>query len=294
MKNHILSIILLVLNASCIYILLTTFISFRYQLLLKIDSNNRTFTLSKDQVESIPSFPNIGVTTLPIKSQIAKYYMYNGEYPKAKELLKLGSSVNPHIFYSDFLLGRFFLDAKNIDSAYYHSKKALYGWPKNIDHYKLFNKILEIKKDTTQILDTYDFIKSVFKPNQDHQQAFIDSYSNAKLGYLIFKYPDEKSVVRDSLYGTWQQMFEFETGEVKYLDTKISFSKSTYTSGDTNYDYSITRDTLNILFKSNKKLISRIPIYYSDSLKTLILKNIKMTTFEDSSDYQDKFFKKIN
>ena len=294
MKKLILSITLLLINVFCVYVLLYTFISFKYQLILREDSRNKKFSLTKEQVESIPSFPNIGITTLPIKSQLAKYYMYNGDLSKGLELLKEGTKVNPYIFYRDFLLAAYYLELKQVDSAYVHAKKALYGWPKNIDHYKLFNKILAIKKDTTEILDTYDYINSIFTTKEQHQQSFIDSYSNAKLGYLIFRYPDQRPVNNDLLVGTWQQVYEFETGEISYLTNTITFSKSLYTSGDSKeYKYDVKKDTLNLYFKSNGKLISRMPIYYSDSLNTLILKNIPRSVIEDNPERQDQFFKKI-
>lgn len=295
MKKLTPKVILIIINVFCMYVLYNTFISFKYQLILREDSRNKKFSLTKEQVESIPSFPNIGITTLPIKSQLAKYYMYNGEFFKGLELLKQGTKINPYIYYSDYLLAAYYLELKQVDSAYTHAKRALYGWPKNIDHYKLFNKILAIKKDTTEILDTYDYINSIFITKEQHQQSFIDSYSNAKLGYLIFKYADQGSVNKDTLLGTWQQVYEFETGEITYLKNKITFNKSLYISSDSKeYKYDVKNDTLNLYFKNNGKLISRMPIYYSDSLNTLILKNIPRSVIEDNPDKQDQFFKKIN
>lgn len=292
MKNFP-SILIILVNVCCVYVLFNTFKSFKYQLILRQDSRNKTFSLSKDEVESFPSFPNIGITTLPIKSQLAKYYIYNGELSKGLELLKEGADINPHIYYSDYLLAAYFLEMKQVDSAYNHAKKALYGWPKNIDHYKLFNKILSIKKDTTEILDTYDFINSVFTTKEQHQKSFIDSYSNAKLGYLIFKYPDQTSINKKSIIGKWRQVYEFETGEISYLKNVISFDENFYTTVDgKKYKYIISDDTLKLFFIKTNKLISQMPIYYSDSLKTLILKNIPRSVIDDNPDRQDQFFKK--
>ena len=294
MKNYLINFILASINVFCMYVLYNTFISFRYQLIMREDSKNKTFSLSKEQVESIPSFPNIGVTTLPITSIASKYYMYNGEFSKGIALLDEGTRINPHIHYSDYLLGLYYLDLKQIDSAYKHAKKALYGWPKNIDHYNLFNKVLEVKKDTTAILDTYDYINTVFETKEQHQQMFIDAYSNAKLRYLIFNYPDEKSVNKDTLQGKWQQMYEFETGKINYLKNTINFKNNIFTTVDgVRYKYKIENDTLKLFFIKSNKQISSMPIYYSDSLNTLILKNIARSVIDDNPEIQDQFFKKI-
>jgi len=295
MKRVLISFFLISFAFLSIFVLYNTFISFRYQLILRQDSDARSYSLTKEEIEDIPFFPNISITTLPIESMKAKYYIYNGELAEGIKLLKQGASVNPYIFYSDYLLAHYYLEMKNTDSAYYHSKKALYGWPKNIDHYKLFNKILEIKKDTTEILDTYDYINSVFNTKEQHQQSFIDSYSNAKLRYLIFKYPDERTVSVNDIFGSWQQIYEFETGEIsKISNTILIDNKYFYSNNMSKYRYSLTNDTLNLFFTTNNKLISQIPIFYSDSLKTLILKNLPRSVIDDNPELQDQFFKKIN
>ena len=61
------------------------------------------------------------------------------------------------------------------------------------------------------------------------------------------------------------------------------------------YFYNIKNDTLlQLMFTTNNKVISEIPIYYSDSLKTLILKNIAIEANVDDPKKRDQFFKKIN
>ena len=293
-KNFILKFFLIVSSLFSIYILYNTFISFRYQLLLRQDSNNQKFSLSFEDLESIPELPNIGITTLPIISQKAKYYVFKGDFANGIEMLEKGAKINPHIYYSDYLLGSYYLQLDQLDSAYIHAKKALYGWPKNIEHYKLYNQVLEAKRDTTGILDAFDYINSVFSTKDQHNQLFIDSYSNAKLRYLIFQYPDERPITKDFLIGKWQQMYEFETGKVSLINNTIEFKNDLFISSNSSkYNYIINDDTLKLFFRNSNKPISSIPIYYSDSLKTLILKNIARGVIEDNPDIQDQFFKKI-
>ena len=201
LKKILFSFLNLSISCFTLYILYNTFISFRYQLLLKSDVNTANFTRSINEIELIPDLPNIGITTLPIVSQKAKYYFYQERFNEGLQMLKDGSKINPYIYYSEYLLASYYLSVKNYDTAIHYAKKAFYGWPKNISHYKLYNKLLEVKKDTNGILDAYDYVNTVFKPGKLHQELFIDSYSNAKLRYLIFDYPDKRSINKSQLIG---------------------------------------------------------------------------------------------
>ena len=295
MKKTLFNFLLIFIVGFTCYISYLTFKSFRYQFLITLDNNSGEFSLSKAQVDDIPSIPNIGITTLPIESLKAKYYIFNGDFSKGIELLKKGSSVNPYIFYSDFLLANYYFQLKEIDSAISYAKKAVYGWPKSLQHYELYSKILAVKKDTLAILDMYDFMNTVFIPNKTHQDIFIDAYSNAKLGYLIFDYPDARSISKNFLFGKWQQMYEFETGEVDFKNNTITIDNNNFTTASNAvYNYKLSNDTLKLYFKSNNKLISSFPVFYSDSLNTLIFKNIPMSVIDDQPKIQDQFFKKID
>jgi len=292
-KYSYFKLFLIFLNLFLTYILFTTFISFRFQNLINLDVKGKSISMSFDEVSKIPFIPNIGITTLPIKALIAPYII--SENPqKAYRLLKEASEANPYIFYSEYLLASYFLQVKMYDSSYYYANKAFYNWPKNLDHYKLYNKVLEVQKDTAEILKAYSFINDRFESKEEYYESFIDSYSNAKLRYLIFEYPDLKSISKDSLVGNWQQMYEFETGQIQYLKNIISFNKSYFMNSNNKYKYSLKNDTLILMFTSTNQVISQIPIYYSDSLKTLVLKNIPMSVIDDKPDLQDQFFKRIN
>ena len=277
----------------CSYILYLTFISFRYQNKINIDIKNKKLSMSFDEVSNIPSIPNVGVTTLPINALKAPYII-NQDPKVAYELLVKASNHNPYIYYSEYLLASYFLTIKNYDSAYFYSNKAFYNWPKNLDHYKLYNRVLEAEKDTSEILKAYSYINERFESKEKYYLSFIDSYSNAKLRYLIFEYKDSRSVKRNELLGDWQQMYEYEGGKISYLKNQISFTKTFFSNGNNKYLYDIKNDTLNLKFVSTSQIISRIPIYYSDSLKTLILKNIPRSVIDDAPKTQDQFFKKIN
>ena len=255
-----------------------------------------TFSLSQKDLDEIPTIPNISITTIPIKSLISKYYIVKGDLNNGLRFLKDSEDINPYIHYDDYLLGLYFLNLKEIDSAYFYTKKAFFGWPKNIEHYKLFNQVLSIQKDTTEIFSTYKFADSIFKENPEFQNSFIDSYTDAKLGYMIFNYPDEQSIEPSIMIGKWQQVYEFEGGNISKMNNLFRIDNNFFYSGadNTKYNYIFKNDTLNLFFVTNKKLINQIPVFYSPSFKTLIFKDIIRDLNSDNPERQDQFFKKID
>ena len=297
MKNLVLKIVLLLFCSFSVYISYNVFMSFRYQNIIKNDHGTTNLSLSNDQVDNFPLIPDITNTTIPINAILAKYYLRDiNTVSKGIELIKLSSKANPHIYYSEYLLAIYYLNVKLIDSAYFYSKNALYGWPKNLDHFKLFNRVLEIKKDTAEIFDTYKFINGVFDAGQEHHDIFIDSYTNAKLGYMIFEYKDAQPISKKSLYGKWQQVYEFEDGNISKIINLFRIDSNFFYSGSNNtkYKYTLENDTLNLFFTTNNKLINQIPLYYSPSYKTLIFKDIIRDVNSDNPEKQDQFFKKID
>lgn len=293
MKNHLFRIISFLLIFSSTYVLYLTFISFRYQYIINSDIRNQTRTLTPDQVEDIPYIPNVGVTTLPISSLKAPYVI-NSNQQEAYDLLKSGNNENPYIFYSEYILSTYFMQLKMFDSARFYAKKAFYNWPKNLDHYKMYNKTLIASKDTIGLLDAYDYVNSTFLEKEGYANEFIDSYSNALLRFLVYEYDDMKKISKKELLGDWQQIYEFETGRIQYLNKAIRFDSLYFYNQSSKYLFKIKNDTLlQLRFITNNKMISEIPIYYSDSLKTLILKNIPIEANVDNPKMQDQFFKKI-
>ena len=292
MKNIYYKLFLLLVQFCVCYILYLTFISFRYQYRIINDTKTSELSFSIDEIEKMPSIPNVGVTTLPVSALKAPYYI-KSDNKRAYKLLKNGYNENPYINYSEYLLATYHFQVKAFDSAKFYAAKAFYNWPKNLDHYKLYNKTLVATKDTLEILKAYDFINSTFLEKEGYYKDFIDSYSNARLRYLIYEYKDLKTVNPDSLLGKWREMYEFETGDIYFLDNYIEFDKSFFISNDNKYKYELQNDTLVLSFATNNQIISKFPIFYSDSLGTLIFKNLDQLTVEVSKK-RDKFYKKID
>ena len=291
--KRVFNIVILLFSIFSLLISYQLFISFRYQLQIREDILSQKSSFSSSEILKIPSIPNISVTGIPIAALQANYFLNEGKYPQALKLLNKATTVNRYLYFSDFMMAKFNMMQKNYDSAYFYSKKAFFGWPKNIEHYKMYNNLLVRRKDTMEILQAYDSINKRFIDRSEYYDTFVSSYADAKLRYLITEYDSLTSVSNNDLIGKWQQAYEFETGEINYLNNFISFSKLKFTSPTASYDYKLKTDTLFIYFQSNQKLVAKYPVYFSNIKNTLVLKNVPKYINMDSLVNQNQFFKKI-
>ena len=82
-----------------IYITNKVYQSHKGQMILLQDFNSNSYSLALNQVDNIvPDIPNISVTTLPISSMKARYYVESNQYDKALALLEKGKYENPFIY----------------------------------------------------------------------------------------------------------------------------------------------------------------------------------------------------
>ena len=61
----------------------------------------------------VPDIPNITVTTIPINSVKARYYINAKKYNVALKLLDKATEANPYLYYSEILKARFFKNKEN-------------------------------------------------------------------------------------------------------------------------------------------------------------------------------------
>ena len=125
----------------------TTYESLKGQLFLLRDFNTSKYTIPINKIDDItPNLPNITVTTIPMKTIKARYYINANKLDKALELLNQGISANPYLYISENLKAQVFLKKGEIDSAYANAKKSFYGLPKNALHASTYAQTLQIKK----------------------------------------------------------------------------------------------------------------------------------------------------
>jgi len=245
------------------------------------------------QVDSLlPIYPKLGASAYPINLYRAKASLMYDDIEKGYKYVHLAKRDNPYTSSSDYYLSLIHRQYGDIDSAMFYSKKAFFAWPKNIEHFKLYLELIAQRGDTLSILDAGEFVDSTV----DNQSEFIATlkkqYNIAKLTYLITSYPDASYVNNDALIGQWDRVYNFKNSpDVFDSSTNYTFNDNSVlirSQNDTlEYNYDIKLDSIFFYFKGSSNSFSSNKLVYSDSLKTLIFKNVFINDI-----YQDQYFKK--
>lgn len=144
--------IMLAISLPTILVSVKVYDSLKNQMILLNDFNTNKYTTRIQELEAMDmSIPNVTVTTIPIKSLKARYYLKNKQYEKALQNLESTNNTNPYLFLTEFLKSKVYEKKGNIDSAYYYSKKAFFGLPNNTLHSANFVKLAMQKKDLASI-----------------------------------------------------------------------------------------------------------------------------------------------
>ena len=222
MKN-LSNILFLALAFLCLFIVTNVFISFQYQYTIREDILNQKTSYTADEIMNIPSIPNISVTGIPIAALQANYFFAEGKYSKAVELLNQATEVNRYLHFSDFMMAKYFISQKNYDSVYYYSKKAFYGWPKSIEHFSNYLKLLAKDGDTTKIIEAAKFVSKDISDQAGYISILKMELNNAKFFHLVTSYPDAKPVNKKQLIGRWNRSYNFK-GSKPVIDSTIVYS----------------------------------------------------------------------
>lgn len=118
--------------------------------------------MKTENVEKLPSIPNMSSSTLPLKAMIARYYIRDKKYDEALALLKESDNVNPYLYYNDFLRTAIYAAKNDFDSALYSGKRAFYNWPNATSYYKNLIFAASKKKDSTEIKKAFNLIVDHF------------------------------------------------------------------------------------------------------------------------------------
>ena len=145
--------------------------SLKGQMFLLQDFNSNQFNVPLNQVDTIvPDIPNITVTTIPINSVKARYYVNVKQYDKALALLDKGSKANPYLYYSEILKSQIYQEKGQIDSALVNAKKAFFGLPNDLHAGRLIN-LINIKRDRKSLEEAFELL--TFKNKQNNWKNYL-------------------------------------------------------------------------------------------------------------------------
>ena len=135
-----------------IFISVKVYESSKNQMILLNDFNTNKYNVKIEQLEAMDmSIPNVSVTTIPLKSLKARYYLITSNMKKLFKILII-QIIQIHIYFlTEYLKSKVFEKKGNIDSAYYYSKNAFFGLPNNTLHSANFVKLAMQKKDLASV-----------------------------------------------------------------------------------------------------------------------------------------------
>ena len=149
----------LLLTLPSIYINNKVYKSLKGQMFLLQDFNSNSYNIPLNQVDNIvPDMPNITVTTIPINSIKARYYVNAKKYDKALTLLNKGTSANPYLYYSEILKSQIFEQQGNLDSAKVYARKAFFGLPNNDLHATRYINLINITRDKNALEEAFELL----------------------------------------------------------------------------------------------------------------------------------------
>ena len=133
--------------------------SLKGQMILLQDFNTNQYTLPLNKVDNIvPDIPNITVTTIPINSVKARYYVKAKKYDKALNLIDKGTKANPYLYYSEILKSQIFEEKGQLDSAMIYAKKAFFGLPNNDLHSSKYVNLINITRDKNALEEAFQLL----------------------------------------------------------------------------------------------------------------------------------------
>ncbi len=135
-----------------------TYKSHIIQMRLLSDFNSDSYSVSLNEIETIPDIPNITVTTIPMDAIKARYYFHYKKFDKALDLLKKSESANPYLSYSDALSSVVYQFKGDMFNAKKYAKKAFYNLPKNAFHISEYIKIITQTKDVEELESAYKLL----------------------------------------------------------------------------------------------------------------------------------------
>ena len=226
-KLKIFAFTVFIFLVSSLYVNYNVYRSFILQKDILYDFNNNKFNqLVFEKFKRLNiDFPNVGVTALPLKELLARYYNVFGEETKALELFNSKQSVNPNWHVNEFFKAELFLKLKVRDSAYYYSKKAFESLPGNIAHYEIYIKVLSKENKLDEIISAY---KNARNKRMDHDRLFLLYTYNLSMNKENKAYMDsilkvKRKVKNDEL----QQYIDFHKyGREKALEAFENIKKA--------------------------------------------------------------------
>ena len=261
--NKNLSLIFIGVALICIipslYITNTVYKSLKGQMFLLQDFNSNQFNIPINQVESfVPKIPNITVTTIPINSVKARYFVNAKNYKKALSLIERGTGANPYLYYSEILKSQIYQELGKLDSAKIYAREAFFGLPNNDLHSTRYVNLINQTRDKSALNEAFDLLTINNKLNNWKNYLVIASSFKAEVDPLLIERANRAlEIFPDN--GDIQRLHSIITIGEKKLAQSIEFSnkglelfnKQDYKNSAEEFEKALELNPLNYAYYEN-------------------------------------------
>ena len=152
-------IVVILLVIPSIYVSNKVYESLKGQMFLLQDFNSNQYNIPLNRIDNlVPNIPNITVTTIPINSVKARYYLNAKKYDKALALAEKGTNANPYLFYSELLKSQIYRAQGKLDSAKVYARKAFFGLPNNALHSSNYVNLINQTMDSAALEEAFELL----------------------------------------------------------------------------------------------------------------------------------------
>jgi len=110
-------------------------------------------------------FPNLSLSSIPVKSIVAKYYFLGGQYNKALDYLQESDKVNPYLMYSESMRSEIYQYLGVEDSLIYYAEKSFTGIKNNSKHFFFLAKAYAKQNRFESIDSIFKLVEKRYNPN---------------------------------------------------------------------------------------------------------------------------------
>jgi hypothetical protein len=178
--NKLFNIFLIVVCSFSIFAIYKVYVSYTQQYYILSDLNDDTFFKRDwDFIQNIETdFPNISITSIPLNSLKAQYYLVNDSILEGFNLVdkSILDNSNPYIGYPEAIKAKLFNTVGMVDSAVHFSRKSYKLLPRNPFHFSELSRSLTYSKKYDSITEYFKKIK--YKPFEPNWRIYFASIAN--------------------------------------------------------------------------------------------------------------------
>lgn len=183
-RTLLLTFSLLLIMLPVAYVTFQTYQSLIIQEKTRIDMDKENIDLTPEfVVNSFPSMPNIGYSTLPIDGIKARYLGQNGKMEDAMKYVNRIQYTNPHLKYGEYLKALIYINSNRPDSAQKYAAEAFFHRPRVKNYYDLLVAASVQMKDTNTIKKAFNLFISKRPELPGTWDRFLEGMTNVKVTY---------------------------------------------------------------------------------------------------------------